>query len=303
MTARDPWAADVAIDATIARAAIEGQFPHLAAAEIVPFGEGWDNAAFLVGGRYVFRFPRRRVAVPLIETELRVLPVLARRLPLPVPLPRFAGVPGETFAYPFAGYERLAGEALTHVRLRESAYGPLATALGDFLRTLHAIAPEALPELPGDTIGRFAHARLLPLLTHRLDELRAAGAIADPAPALVAFQLLAPGAPRNDRSSVVHGDLYARHLLVDGAQRASGVIDWGDVHLGDPAIDLSVAYSIFPPEFRQTFARAYGKADERTWELARYRAIYSSALLAHYGHKIGDAAITRAGLDGLSRSV
>lgn len=303
MTAPDPWTADIAIDAATARAAIADRFPQLARSDVVPFGEGWDNAAFFVGGRYVFRFPRRRVAVAPIETELRVLPVLARRLPLPVPLPRFAGVPSEIFAYPFAGYERLAGEALTHVRLRESAYGPLATALGEFLHTLHAIAPKALPELPGDTIGRFAYARLLPLLTRRLDELRAAGAIADPAPALSAFERLAPGAARDDRSCVVHGDLYARHVLVDAAQRASGVIDWGDLHLGDPAIDLSVAYSIFPAEFREAFARAYGEADAHTWERARYRAIYSSALLAHYGYKIGDATVMRAGIDGLARSV
>lgn len=302
MSARDPWTADLGIDAATARAAIAEQFPHLAGCEVVAFGEGWDNAAFLVGERYVFRFPRRRVAVALIETELRVLPVLARRLPLPVPHPRFSGVPSDAFAWPFAGYERLAGEALVHVRLRDAAYGALAYALGEFLRVLHGIAPEALPPLPGDEIGRFAHARLLPLLTRRLEELRAAGLIADAAPALVAFELLAPGAPRR-QSCVVHGDLYARHVLVDAAQRVSGVIDWGDLHVGDPAIDLSVAFSILPREFRETFARAYGKIDERTWELARYRAIYSSVLLAHYGYKIGDAAILRAGLDGFARSV
>lgn len=303
MTAPDPWAAEIVIDATVARSAIAEQFPHLAAGEIVPYGEGWDNAAFLVDDRYVFRFPRRRVAVALIETELRALPTLARRLPLPVPLPRFAGVPGEAFPWPFAGYERLNGEALVHVRLREAAHGPLAVALGGFLRTLHAVAPEALPPIAGDTIGRLAHARLLPLLTRRLNELSEAGLVGDPSPALVAFELLAPGAPRRDRLCVVHGDLYARHVLVDDAQRASGVIDWGDLHLGDPAIDLSVAFSLFPREFREPFVRAYGHIDERTWELARYRAIYSSALVAHYGYKIGDSQIARAGLDGLARSV
>ena len=36
----------------------------------------------------------------------------------------------------------------------------------------------------------------------------------------------------------VHGDLYSRHLLVDDAGRPCGVIDWGDCHVGDPAVDL-----------------------------------------------------------------
>ncbi|MCH7839494.1 MAG: phosphotransferase [Planctomycetes bacterium] len=40
-------------------------------------------------------------------------------------------------------------------------------------------------------------------------------------------------------TTLVHRDLYARHMLVDDDGRPCGVIDWGDVHVGDPAIDLS----------------------------------------------------------------
>lgn len=42
--------------------------------------------------------------------------------------------------------------------------------------------------------------------------------------------------------AVCHGDLHVRHLLVDRDGSATGVIDWGDLCLADPAVDLSIAY-------------------------------------------------------------
>jgi hypothetical protein len=44
----------------------------------------------------------------------------------------------------------------------------------------------------------------------------------------------------------------------------------------------------------------HGTADGRTWLRARYRAIYSAALVADYGHTIGDRALRDAGLWALA---
>lgn len=52
------WTAEVEIDAATARRLIAHRFPELAHARVEPFGNGWDNAAFLVGEAHVFRFPR-----------------------------------------------------------------------------------------------------------------------------------------------------------------------------------------------------------------------------------------------------
>ncbi len=72
------WTRDIAIDASLAAAVIGAQFPALRRATVEPFGSGWDNAAFLVDGRFVFRFPVRRIAAPLIEREIAVLLAHAR---------------------------------------------------------------------------------------------------------------------------------------------------------------------------------------------------------------------------------
>jgi aminoglycoside phosphotransferase (APT) family kinase protein len=279
----------------------------LANLAVEPFGQGWDNAAFLVGRRYVFRFPRRAVSVALIETEARVLPAIAPKVPLPIPVPCFVGEPVPEYAWPFAGYGILRGDALSGLRLNDAEFERLAIACGSFLRSLHAVDAKSLPPpgLDSDGIGRLDHARRMPKVAERLAELKAAGLLDETAPFVDLLESVAPAGPRSERLCVVHGDLYARHILVDDGRTrsAAGIIDWGDVHLGDPAIDLAVAFSVFPPRTRAAFTAAYGAIDDATRLLARYRGVYHCALVAHYGYRIGDADLVRAGLTGLSSSL
>jgi aminoglycoside phosphotransferase (APT) family kinase protein len=76
---------------------------------MVPLGAGSDNSAFLVNDAFVFRFPRRQLAVELLETEVRVLPALAPALPLAIPVPRLVGSPGSDVPLAFAGDSFLPG--------------------------------------------------------------------------------------------------------------------------------------------------------------------------------------------------
>ena len=103
------WAAEIAVDGALAKALIEDQFRRLLPAIVEPLGAGWDNSVFRVNGQFVFRFPRRAVAVELIQTELRCLPLLGPRLPVPIPIPVYAGQPSPSYPWPFAGYSYLSG--------------------------------------------------------------------------------------------------------------------------------------------------------------------------------------------------
>ncbi|MFC6847283.1 phosphotransferase [Streptomyces caelestis] len=50
--------------------------------------------------------------------------------------------------------------------------------------------------------------------------------------------------------ALVHGDLGPGHLLAqDGA--LTGVIDFGDAHIGDPAVDLAWALNGTSPAFAE----------------------------------------------------
>ena len=297
----DPWAPDIEIDARLAGSLVGAQFPQLGDVRIEPVGEGWDNAAYLVNDAFIFRFPRRSATAKLITRESRFLPQIAPQLPLPIPVPEFAGAASEAYPWPFAGYRRLDGRELSSLRPGEDAYGKLAASTGAFLRGLHSIdvAPLAAAGLPGDEIGRLDDARMFPKLQMRLDELRQAAIVRDADPILAVVERLRPIAPPTMKT-VVHGDLYARHVLVDERMGAAGVIDWGDLHLGDPAVDLMIAFSLIPTQARAQFFSAYGSATEATLSAARYRAIYHSAMVAHYGHRIADADLLHIGMRGLS---
>jgi hypothetical protein len=75
------------LDAHYALRLVSAQFPEIRAERAEPFGVGWDNAAFLIDGKVLFRFPRSRNSAELIEREIGVLPLIAAQLPVAVSAP------------------------------------------------------------------------------------------------------------------------------------------------------------------------------------------------------------------------
>lgn len=285
------WDAEVELAPGQAIRLIEQQFPGLAPVQLALLGAGWDNTAFLVNERWVFRFPRRNIAAGLIEHEIRVLPQLANRVPLPIPVPVLAGVPSAAYPYPFAGHALIPGTTACQLTWTDEERAQIAVPLARFLAALHQIPVNAaaLARGPGDLIDRANVVKRAPPLKERLCALGRG----DLFPLV---DRLSGTPPRADPPCWVHGDLYARHLLVDGSRRLSGVIDWGDVHLGDSALDLSLVFSFLPPgSARDTFQNAYGPIDAPTYDRARFRALHYGALLISYGEDVGDDAIRVAG--------
>jgi aminoglycoside phosphotransferase (APT) family kinase protein len=291
------WDADSELSSEEGRRLIERQFPTLAPARLEFFGVGWDNLAFLVNERFVFRFPRRRIAAGLIEREIRVLPHLAPHLSLPIPAPLFAGKPEAAYPYAFAGYPRIPGITTCQTDLSDAERARNAAPLARFLAQLHKIPvdEQTRAEGPGDDIERANIAKRAPHVQERLRALAPQLAGVDVDALLARLDWLAVIPPRAEPPCWVHGDLYARHLLLNDDRCLCGVIDWGDVHLGDPALDLSIAFSFLPPNARDTFRQVYGPIDAATWDRAQFRAIHYGVVLVSYGADVGDDAIRAIG--------
>jgi aminoglycoside phosphotransferase (APT) family kinase protein len=105
---------------------------------------------------------------------------------------------------------------------------------------------------------------------------------------------------RPKADTLVHGDLYSRHLLVDADLDLCGVIDWGDCHIGDRAVDLLPVYTMLPPDARERFFERYGRVDESTDRIARARALYHTLVVFNYAREILDSGLEREALYGIS---
>ena len=176
--AESQWTAEVDVTPQLAAALIREQFPDLGARQVTVLATGWDNTAFLVDGQWLFRFPRRAVAVPGVRREITVLPRLAAALPVPIPDPRFIGEPSPSYPWPFFGARLLPGEELADSGLADARRAGLAAAVGHFLRVLHdpglvALAGQA--DLPVDPMRRASPTVRAGRAREVLDRLTASG--------------------------------------------------------------------------------------------------------------------------------
>jgi aminoglycoside phosphotransferase (APT) family kinase protein len=263
MTSMNMPEAEVNIDALLVRALLQQQRPDLADLPLVEFANGWDNMVFRLGEELTVRMPRRFAAVELLENEQRWLPMLAERLPLPIPGPVWSGRPGCNYPWRWSLCPWLPGE--TAAVTPPTDVLDAARSLGGFLVALHVAAPSNAPVNPFRGVP----------LEQRTDRLHAAvetlAGVID-GPAVVALWAKLVTAPASATAVWVHGDLHPANILVN-AGKIAGVIDFGDITSGDRATDLAVAWMLFPAEARLVFREAAHALDTATWARSRAWAI------------------------------
>lgn len=294
------WEPEQIIEPPLALQLIRDQFPELSSKNIRLLGAGWDNTAFIIDEELIFRFPRREIALPLLEAEWAALPKLASRLPLPIPIPQWKGSPTPHFSWPFIGYRMIPGFTACYANLLEDERAALAEPIAQFLKALHATPKSEISQchIPSDKQSRIDGTLLTTKLKKNFEELSLLGLLENGKQLEYVVQSLQHfRAPVS--LCVVHGDFYVRHLLVDEDHHLVGVIDWGDIHLGDPAIDLAIAHSFLPVHAHKSFIKVYGDISDETWALAKLRAVYSSTLLVLFGYHSSDPTIMREGLRSL----
>ncbi|MWB99662.1 aminoglycoside phosphotransferase family protein [Agromyces seonyuensis] len=283
----DAPAADWPIDVHVAARLVAHQHPEFAGA-VRLVGNGWDNVVFRLGDAHALRMPRRRLAVPLIEFEQRWLPELAESLPLPIPAPVAVGVPGDGFPFPWSIVPWFGGTAVWSTEPADRV--PLARPLARFVAALRRPAPADAP---------FNPVRAVPLGDR--DEVVRARIARAGAPELLELWADGVAAPVWDGAPQwVHGDLHGGNLVAvredDGALRLEAVIDWGDLSAGDPAGDLTCAWTIFDADGRAEFfdeLERFGALDPHLRRRGRaWAAGVTSSMLAETS---GEGDVARMG--------
>jgi aminoglycoside phosphotransferase (APT) family kinase protein len=293
-----PWSSERVVSNRLAVHLIEDQFPQSAPVRLVEFGKGFDNTAYLVNDGFIFRFPRREIAVELLKTEKVLLPFLVPILPLPIPEPVYDGHPSKNYPWPFIGYKLVKGEMPGELTANQRIQS--AEPLAAFLRKLHNYPVEQAKSLgvPNDQLDRLSISKRKLQHEENVHQLMADGILRDD-PLLTDYLLSLQHVEPDSREVLAHGDLHLRNLLVNEKSVLAGIIDWGDAHIGHPAVDLAVIYQFLPPQGRRIFIDIYGEVDEQTEKLARFRAIHSTIWLLRYGCDNKDEKLITAAKESL----
>ena len=257
---------EIQIRVDLVRQLIESQFPQRSTCPLRFLSSGWDNDIYRLGDDLAIRLPRRQAAVALIEHEQRWLPMMAKRLPVPVPDLIHVGKPEFDFPWPWSIVRWVSG---TPVCYAEQIDLPRFSI--DLARVLNAVHTVADPQAPKND------SRGIPLLQRDAPTRQF---LADLPPEIEWEQSLllerwgeALCVPPWQRAPLwLHGDVHPLNLLVQDG-RLSGLIDFGDITSGDPATDLAVAWMVFNGADRESF-RAHLRItdqplDEATWARAR----------------------------------
>jgi aminoglycoside phosphotransferase (APT) family kinase protein len=88
--------------------------------------------------------------------------------------------------------------------------------------------------------------------------------------------------------------LIPPNILVDQG-RVCAIIDFGEIGIGDPAIDVIPAWSVFSADARSVFRCALG-VDEATWVRGRGLALHQALLIIPYYPKTNPAFVEMAKL-------
>jgi aminoglycoside phosphotransferase (APT) family kinase protein len=280
---------EIPIDAGLVRDLLARAMPQLADLPVRPLAStGSTNALFRLGDDLLVRLPRQPGGSATISKEARWLPAVAGSLPVAVP--DVVAVLEPDCGYPERwSVVRWIDGAHPAVVAPDTAPDPgrkrLARGLADVVRALALaeVPPQALhdpdlrwyrgePLASMDEVTRQNIERCRALGDFELD-LDAATRVWDEAIGL-------PGAAERPTPRWYHGDLAAENLLVrEGVLTA--VLDFGGLSVGDPAVDLAVAWEVLDPPAREVLREELG-VDDATWLRGRAWALCIALMIWYY---------------------
>ena len=263
-------------------------FPQLELAAFEPVGGGWTCDTYRVDDEWIVQLPRSRYAEERMRVQIEVLPELAREVSASLPDLELVCLDPVCM-----GYRSLAGRPCDTGDL-----GLWPERLGRFLYDLHMVPPELVgmratssEEVRADRRAGWRRLRDLaePYMADDREHRAASTAIERVFDDDVAWRFA---------SCLTHGDLGPEHVLVTDGGDLSGVIDWEEVGVGDPAIDFA-SWLHAMPEIGERALAAYGGSPDTGFTLrARLAFVLMPLHELEHGLETGRAGFVRSGLAG-----
>lgn len=256
---------------------IRQRYPELPVQSVRFLGRvGQYNDILILNEEIVFRFPRSIKSIDGLAVEKAILSRIQAGVPLPVPRPVYTSSGTGAVGSVFVGYPFIPGRWLTRdlldglVRHHRRI---LAQQLASFMRALHDF-PETYfgIELPQkDAIETWAvmYAQIQEHL-YKLMRPDARAAVDEQFRSVLNHPEKLAFTPR-----LRHGDFGPTNILFDERKgKISGIIDFSEAGMGDPAVDLA-AVSLYGEEFVAEMLPVYPELAEMAPRAAFYRSTFA----------------------------
>ena len=253
--------------------------------------DGWDNLVLEVNNELIFRFTRRPEILEQHLKELELLPLLNKHLTLQVPEPIYHQTDSPPY---YTGYKKIPGKPIT----KETNQETIIHTLTEFLRELQQIDHNSLQKTPRFTpnswkkeyhelyqrITKEAYPSLGPQIQSRITK---------EFNAFLETKL-------QFKPTICHRDLGIEHILESG-NRITGIIDWGDACIGDPAFDLTGIFMGLGEDIARSISNQIGCPIEYL-ERARFYSKIAPFYEYLYGKEINEKNHIDAGLRKIKKT-
>ncbi len=224
-------------DEPAVRQALAQVWPDLADEPIAPLGNGWAFWAYRAG-HVVLRFPRDPEFVGGLEAEAAVMQELAPTLSLPAAaIELHDNGPNDL---PFTSHRLISGISVVDLPCMLSPDS--GSVFGRFLRAMHRFPVERAEELGIPNVPPAGRKADLQAIENNV-RLQVFPLVSEEARLHITGRFdayLSDSANFDWRPVLSHGDLDDWNVLADPSSgELSGVIDWGDISIGDPARDFT----------------------------------------------------------------
>lgn len=252
---------------------------------IKKLGDGYASEVVESRSDIVFKIARNHIAQQTYNKEHKLLPFLSNKIKgFHIPYPKYYIENSNEFPYGLIGYKKVEGEIIDPEKVSSENFETIASRVADFLYQFHSIDVTS-PEIASLSLGTFpppleeikeTWVNLSDWLKSNLDDenyrkLYDLWKEAENFWASVAQPAV-----------LVHGDIWFENILVGKDSNVVGVIDFGNVSIGDKAIDFAVQNYV-NNQFRDEVIKQYIRLGGNVGENLEKRMKYLLAVREIYG--------------------
>ncbi|WP_062515834.1 phosphotransferase family protein [Halobacillus sp. KGW1] len=254
-------------------------YPDLELNQIEVNDIGQNNDVLIINNMLVFRFPKYIEGIKKLEKETKVLDHIKGKVSLPISYPQYRSFEIYEVGKVFTGYQLIEGGPLWPQIMKEmnneEQIQNLSSQLVEFLSELHFqpisnldIKKQSVKDIRQSIVELYDNfkEKLFPYMKEK-----------SKSDVSQSFEDFLSNAKLMDFSTVlIHGDFGASNILWDSKRNEiTGVIDFGETEIGDPAYDFAGLLASYGQPFVERCLSLYPEGTKVLERINFYKSTFA----------------------------